>query len=78
MTDFLANVPDQWMLLSIVNQHPNGISSFRLAGIAIQGEATTGVVNEVRNRMLAHVDAGRVSRLGDGMGDVIYRPKENA
>ena len=61
MTNFLSKIPDKWMLLSIVKQHPNGIRSFRLAEIATQSEATTGVVNEVRNRMLEHQYAGRVS-----------------
>ena len=61
MTNFLRKLPDKWMLLSIVKQHPNGISSFRLAEIATQSEATTGVVNETRNRMLDHERARRVS-----------------
>lgn len=76
MTNFLACVPDQWMLLSIVQQHPQGISSFRLADIATNNKGTTGVVNEVRNRMIAHRDAGRVSAISNGAGDIIYTPIE--
>lgn len=75
MTDFLAKVPDQWMLLSIVQQHPAGIASFKLAKIATGEEVTTGVVNAVRTRMLAHRDAGRVTAVSGGPGEVIYKPK---
>jgi hypothetical protein len=72
MTNFLSAIPDSWMLLSIVQQYPNGISSFKLANIATQSEATTCVVNEVRNRMIPHRDANRVKALNNGVGDVIY------
>jgi hypothetical protein len=75
MTDFLQAIPDLWMLLSIVQQHPQGISSTKLAKIATGQEATTGVVHEVRKRMLPHRDANRVAAIYDGLGDVIYKPR---
>lgn len=78
MTDFLSEIPDMWMLLSIVQQHPNGIGGFRLAEIALQKPATSGQVNEVRNRMMAHIDAGRVSKFSDGFGGVVYLRKQTA
>ena len=57
-------------LLSIVRQHPNGITSFKLAKIA-SGRDTTGVVNEVRNRMLEHERCYRI-RVVQTLVDKVY------
>lgn len=75
MTDFLNRIPDRWALLSIVYANPNGISSFALAKEAMQQEATTGVVNEIRNRMLSAVQANLISSISNGVGDVVYKKK---
>lgn len=78
MTNFLADIPDMWMLLSIVQQHPHGIDCWKLARIATGREATTGVINEIRNRMLPHQDAGRMSAISDGVGGTVYKMKTPA
>jgi hypothetical protein len=58
---------DRWLLLSLVQQRPQGTRSFRLAELAA-GVNTTGVVNDVRNQMRAHLAAGRVR--------AVYEPSE--
>jgi hypothetical protein len=58
---------DLWWLLSVVNQHPNVIRSFRLAQLAV-GADTTGIVNDVRGLMAEHIRTKRVR--------AVYEPSE--
>jgi hypothetical protein len=81
MTDFLAGIPDGWMLLSIVLQYPRGLSDNRLTDIALQirppAGATSGQVYEVNKRMEEHVRCRRVTRVSRGPGlGWLYLPKQ--
>ena len=75
MTDFLREIPDKWMLLSIVQQYPNGIGEHRLGELALGKAATTGQIHEIRNRMLEHRRMGTVSALNNGYGGLVYKLK---